>query len=159
MDGRHGAIVIAAGKRDLEFSRQALVERVAQQVSRHGVRVRGHVKDLALADAGQVAGRDVADRVGAGFAGGESHFFQLAHDRADLRQGHEVQLNILPGRHVADARGVSLGEFGHAAHLVGRHPAKGNFDAHHLHVRLPLPIDAVLQPERLEQIQRDVTGL
>ena len=144
--------MIAAGKRDLEFARQALVERVAQQVSRHGVRVRSHVEDLALADAGQVAGRDVADGVGAGLAGGESHFFQLAHDRADLRQGHEVQLNILPGRHVADSGGIGLGEFGDAAYLVGRHPAKGNFDAHHLHVRLPLAVDAVLQPERFEQV-------
>ena len=159
MDGRHGAIVIAAGKRNFEFSRQALVERIAQQMSRHGVRVRGHVKDFTLADTGQVAGRDVADGVGAGFTSGEPHFFEFAHDRADLRQGHEVQLNILPGRDVADSRGIGLGQFGDAAHLVGRHPAKRNFDAHHLHVRLPLSIDAILQPERFEQVSGDVAGL
>ena len=159
VDGRHGAIVIAAGKRNFEFSRQALVERIAQQMSRHGVRVRGHVKDFTLADTGQVAGRDVADGVGAGFTSGEPHFFEFAHDRADLRQGHEVQLNILPGRDVADSRGIGLGQFGHAAHLVGRHPAKRNFDAHHLHVRLPLSIDAILQPERFEQVSGDVAGL
>ena len=159
VDGRHGAIVIAARKRNLEFARQALVQRVAQQVSRHGVRVRGHVKDLTLADTGQMAGRDVADRVGAGFTRSEPDFFKFAHDRADLRQGHEMQLNVLPGRDVADSRGIGFGQFGHTSHLVGRHPAKGNFDAHHLHVRLPLAVDAVLQPERFEQVSGDVAGL
>src|SRR2546422_7625427 len=66
VDGRQGAIVLAAGEGDLELARQALVERVAQEVRRDRLGVRRHIEDLPLADASQVARGHVPDGVAAG---------------------------------------------------------------------------------------------
>ena len=152
VDRRHGAIMPAPGQGNLEFPRQALIQRVSQQMVGNGLGIRRHVEDFPLAHAGQVTGRHVAHGIGARFSRGEPHFREFSHHRTDLLQWNKVELNVLPSGDVADAGGIGVGQFGEAAELVRRQAAEWNFDSHHLHVRLPLSIDAVLQPERLEQV-------
>ncbi len=152
VDGRQGAIVLAAGEGDFELARQALIERVAQEVSRHRLGVGRHVEDLPLADAGQVARGHVPDGVTAGLAGGHSDFGQPAHDRPDVLERSEVQLNVLARRDVADAGGIAVGHLGDDPALRGVEAPEGNLDADHLHAGLSLAVDPVLEPEGPEQV-------
>src|SRR5205823_5691806 len=102
MDRRHGAVMSAAGQRDFEFPRKALVKGIAQQVLRDRLGVRSHVKDFSWADTGEMAGSHVAYRVAASFPGREAHGRQAPHDRADALERHKVELNILARGHMTD---------------------------------------------------------
>ena len=152
VNGSQGAIVLAAGEGDLELARQALVERVAQEVRRDRLGVGRHVEDLPLADAGQMARGHVPDGVAAGLAGGHPDFGQAAHDRPDVLERGEVQLNVLARRDVADAGGIAVGHLGDDPELRGVEAPEGNLDADHMHAGLALAVDPVLKAEGPEQV-------
>ena len=152
---RHGAVLSAAGQRDFELPREALVKGIAQQVLRDRLSVRSHVKDLSLADTGEMAGGHVADCVAARFSGREAHGRQAPHDRAHVLECHEVELNILPRRHMTDPRRIGLRHIGNRTHLLGVQASEGDLDPDHLHTGLALTIDAVLEAEGAEYIGRN----
>ncbi len=158
VDRRQGAIVRAAGEGDLELAGQALVERVPQQMVGHRLGIGGHVEDLAPADPGEMAGRDVPDGIGAGLSRRQPDFREPAHDRRHVLQLGEMQLDILPRGHMSDAGCVALRQFRDAPQLIRRNAPERNFDAHHLHAGLALAVDAVLQPKRFEEIAHNLTG-
>ena len=156
VNGRHGAVVPAPGEGDLELARQALVERVAQEMCGDRLGIGGHVEDLALADAGQVAGGDVADGVAAGLAGRDADFRQPPHDRAAVLDTRVVQLDVLAGGDVAHAGGVAVRHLGDDTQLVGVQAAERNLDPDHLDAGLALAVDPVLEAEGPEHVQRQV---
>ena len=149
MDWREAAAGTSA-EADLEFARQVLRERVAQQIIRNGTAVGGHVEGLARAGSRLVAGGDVADRVAAGLAGGEAVLGQNPHALGHVLNFDEMKLDILPGGHVQDAVGVFVGEVGQAFELVRCEAALRQLGAHHLLVVLALAINSLLQAEPLE---------
>ena len=68
MDGRDGAVVVAAGEGALDLARQGLAERMAHEVARIGCRVGRDVERLVGADARDGAARNIAHGVAACFA-------------------------------------------------------------------------------------------
>ncbi len=124
----------------------------------HGLGVRRNVEDLSLAHPGEMAGGDVANRIGTGLSRRETDFRQTTHDGRDVLQFDEMQLDVLPRGHVPDAGRIALRQFGNAPQLVCRDAAERNLDTHHLDTGLTLAIDAVLQTERLEEIVHDFSG-
>ena len=76
--------VLAAGECDLEFPAEVLRVRMAQQVKRHRLGIGRDVERFGMADAGQRAGGDVADRVAARLAGGDPDRRQPAKDRGGI---------------------------------------------------------------------------
>src|SRR2546426_3931056 len=60
----------------------------------------------------------VPDGVAAGLTGGHSDFGQPAHDRPDVLERSEVQLNVLARRDVADAGGDRKSTRLNSSHLV-----------------------------------------
>jgi hypothetical protein len=112
MDRRERTIMAAAREGNFELSRQALVQRIAKQMERHGLGIRSHVEHFALAHTGQVTRRDVSHRICAGLPSGEIDFSQLAHDRRDIVQQGKMQLDVLPSGDVADTGRVVIGNLG-----------------------------------------------
>jgi hypothetical protein len=92
-------------------------QRVAQEVARHRLGVRGRVEDLVLRRARVLAAGDVAHRIAARFARRQSLGRQLTHDVFDNRQLHEVVLDVLASRHVAEAARIACGDAGQRPHL------------------------------------------
>ena len=144
---REGAVLLTAREGNFKFAGQTLIERIPQEMERNGFRIGRHVEYFPLADAGQVAGRHVADRIGAGLSGGQPDLSQATHNSRHILQLDKMQLDILARSHMPDACGIALGQFRHPAKLIGRHPAKRNLDADHLNPGLPLPVDTVLKTE------------
>ncbi len=152
------AVVLAAGEGDFEFARQTLIEGVPKQMICDGLRIGRHVKDLGLADPCQMARSDVADGIGAGLPGRQADFRQPSHDGRDVFQLDEMQLNVLSRCHVAHPGRVPIRQFSNPPELIGSQTAERNLDAHHLHARLALTVNAVLQPKRLEEIIDELAG-
>src|SRR6185312_7079724 len=66
-----------------------------------------------------------------------------------------MKLEVLPRRDVALAqRGVVFGDVGERLHLRGSYASERQFDAHHLHTRLPLAVYALLEAELDERVFR-----
>jgi hypothetical protein len=61
-----------------------------------------------------------------------------------------MYLNVLPRRDMTDPGGIAIGKFRQAAKLIRREAAKWNLDPYHLHSRLTLAVDAILQTEGFE---------
>jgi hypothetical protein len=81
------------------------------------------------------------DGVAAGLARGDAGLGEAAHHFRRVFEHDEVELDRLPGRHVAElARGVHLGAVGDGVELAGRERAVGHLDAHHLAVGLALAV-------------------
>ena len=156
---REAAILLAARERDLEFPRQVLVHRVAEQEPRDGVGIRCRIEGLVRADAGTVTDGDVAHSVAAGLASRQPDFGQRSHQVRNVRQGHEVKLDVLPGGDVAGPPGRSLGHVGQAIELGSRQPTPRDLDADHLNFVLALAIDSVLKAKALEVIRVDAAGV
>ena len=84
---------------------------------------------------------------------------EAAHDRLHVGHLHEVQLDVLPRRHVAEAARVLVGHVGDGRELLGPEAPHRDLDAEHLHVRLPLAVDAAQQAERPELLRVDLAAL
>ena len=67
-----------------------------------------------------------------------------------------MQLDILACRHMPDSGGILLSQFCNPAQLICCQSAEGDLDTHHLDTDLSLAINAVLETEGPEQIDRDV---
>src|SRR5580765_3925714 len=67
-----------------------------------------------------------------------------------------MQLDILARGHMPDTGGILFGQFCNPAQLICRQSAEGDLDTHHLDTDLSLTINAVLETEGPEQIDRDV---
>jgi hypothetical protein len=142
--GEAAGVVLAAGKGDLEFAAEVLDVRMAEQVLEHGVGVAGDVERLFAAYACDGAGGHVADRIAAGFAGGDVHGRQAAeHGRAVL-DVDVVELDVLARGDMQDAVGIFLGQFRHHIELVCGHAAPRQLDALHAG-RVPLGFGALVQ--------------
>ena len=82
----------------------------------------------------------------------------LADQLGHLIERHVVDLDVLARRDVRLVqRRVALGDVGEHVHLLRRDPAERQLHAHHLHVRLALAVDALLQAEADELVLRRVT--
>jgi hypothetical protein len=118
-------------------------------------RVRSDVEELALADPGPRVAGDVADRVAAPLAGRKAGVADLANELGRVGQRHVVDLDVLPRRDVSLAeRRPLLDRVREGVELVGVDPAERQLDPDHLHVRLALAIDALLEPEGDELVLR-----
>ena len=106
VDGPEGAVVVAAAEGDLELARERARERMAQEMAGDGLGIGGDVERRAVADLGELAGGDGAHGVAARLARRESDLVETAHDRLHLDHLHEVQLDVLPRRHVPEAARV-----------------------------------------------------
>ena len=70
-----------------------------------------------------------------------------------------MHLDVLARRDVALVeRHVLLDHLGERLHLLGRDPAEGELHADHLHVRLALAVNALLQAELDELVLLGLTG-
>ena len=157
----HGLAAVgdAAGEVDLELPGEALADRVPEEVAEGGLGPGLDVEDLVGAGAGEVAAHDVADRVGACLAGGHADHRQLLEDLGDLLELHEVELDVLAGGQVAPAAGEVVGQVGHLLELDRVDVAVGGLHPDHLVVAtLALAVDAVGQPEHLEDVLVDLAG-
>src|SRR4249919_224121 len=67
-----------------------------------------------------------------------------------------MQLDILARGHMPDTGGILLGQFCNPAKLIRRQSAEGDLDTDHLDTGLPLAVNAVLEAEGPEQIDRDL---
>ena len=103
-----------------------------------------------------MTGSDIPDRIGTGLARREPHGSQQSHHFGHVREFHKMQLDILPRGHVAHTGGKLVGQLGNPPHLISRQATERNFDAEHLDARLALTVNAVLQPERFENIRGEV---
>src|SRR6266571_149843 len=68
-------------------------------------------------------------------------------------------LHVLARGQVSPAATELLGDARELFHLWRRQQPAGNFAAHHLDARLPLPIDPMLEPEGTEVVLRNLPGL
>jgi hypothetical protein len=102
--------------------------------------------------------RDVSHGIRAGLTRGQPHGGHQTHHLGDVFEFHEVQLNVLPCRDMTHAGGIPVGQIGHLPQLIGRQPAERNLDPHHLDTRLPLAVNAILQPEGLEDVGGEVSA-
>jgi hypothetical protein len=66
-----------------------------------------------------------------------------------------MQLDILARGHMPDTGGILLGQFCNPAQLIPRQSAERDLDTDHLDTGLPLAVNAVLETEGPEQIDRD----
>ena len=138
----------AAVEGRLDLARHRLRRRVAHEVAHVGARVRGQVEQLVLGHARPRVAGDVAHRVAAALAARQPRFAELADRLLDFRQRYVVHLDVLARRHVALVqRRVLLDDVRELLHLLRRDAAERQLHADHLHVRLALAVDALLQAE------------
>ena len=148
MDVRQAARVLrAAGKRRLELASKILRVRVSQQEIRHRLRIRRNIEWLVVANARQWARRQVAHRVAARFLCRNPHRRQPPHQIWRVLDVDEVQLEILPRRHVQNSVRILIRHFCQRFHLRRRQPAKRHFDPLHPR-RVPVGIRSLRQVAR-----------
>ncbi len=141
----------------MNFARQALGDRVAEEEVGHGLGPRGDVEDLERARAGEVAAGHVADGVAAGLAAREADGPEQPEHVRDVAELDEVELGVLAGRQVAPAAGVLGGDRPEDLELLGGDPAVGDLHPHHLvGAALALAVDALVEPHHPEDVLREV---
>ena len=139
-------VVAAAGEGGLPLARERLRVLVADEVTGVGREVRRDVERLLQLHAREGIAGDVADGVAARLAGDEARVAEDAHDVRGVGELDEVDLQVLAGGDVALLeRRVLADDVAECLEVPGRERAAGDLDAHHLHVRLALPIDAAHQ--------------
>ena len=155
----HGLTAVgrAAGEVDLELARQSLPERVAHEVTERGLGPRADVEHLVRARAREMASLDVAHRVAARLARREPDRREVSHHLGDLRQLHEVELDVLAGGDVAPAARVLVDEPPDHLELLGLDRPVRHLHADHLVLAaLALAVDAVPEPEDTEDVFLEV---
>jgi hypothetical protein len=130
---------------------------MADEVAHVCHRIGRDVEELPLADPGPRVAGDVADRVAAALARRKTGLGEVANQLRGVRQRHVVDLDVLAGRDVTLAqRRVLLDSVRERLELLGADAAQGQLDAHHLHVRLALSVDALLEAEADELVLGDL---
>src|SRR5207249_694108 len=145
-------VIFAAGEGDLELARPVMKLRMPEQITRHAEGVGRHVKHFARANSCQRAPCDIAHRIAAGFARREARLSEQPHYRGNVLELHEVKLHVLARGDVATAGRVRIPNLGEGTELRRCQNPRRNFDAEHLHARLPLAIGAMLQAEGAELV-------
>ena len=114
--------------------------------------ISGHVgrgvECLVGAHPGNGGADHVADRVAAGFPGGQTNLSQQPQHFRAFRQGYVMELDVLPGSDVTFLEGgVPLANVTqHIEGFMSEYPA-GYFHPYHLDVGLALPVDSLAKPE------------
>ena len=159
VDAADRAVARRAIEGGLDLARHPLRRRVAHEVAHVRPRVGGQVEQLVRRHARPRVARDVAHRVAAALAAGEPSLAQLADRLLGLRQRDVVHLDVLARRDVALVQGhVPLDDLRELLHLLRRDAAEGQLHADHLHVRLALAVDALLEAELDELVFGSVAG-
>ena len=96
-----------------------------------GCRVGGDIECLSRADPGKVASRNVSHDVPAGLMRRDPHRTEPPHQIRGFFEMHEVQLDVLPSRHVQDRVRILLRDLCHYVHLIGRESTERILDADH----------------------------
>ena len=157
MDAGDRAVLVGRGERDFELARQELADLVAHEVADERANVGGGVEQLALGHARPGVARHVADGVAAGLSSRESDVRDEPNHLGRLGERDVVELEVLAGRDVAlDERAEVLGDLRESIHLVRRDAAERQLHTDHLHVRLALAVDALLEPEADELLLGEV---
>ena len=160
VDRRGHVILRAPLEGDLELARQRRAQTVAQQEPRQRFGVRRHVESLPGRGARVRAGGDVAHRVAAGLARRDARVGEPAHRVFHVVQLHEVELDVLPGRDVAEPARVPLADVGEHPELVAREHALRDLHAQHLRVAgLALAVRPPHQPEGPPLVGRQLAAL
>ncbi len=139
----------------LDLARHRLRGGVAHEVAHVRPRVGGHVEQLVASHARPRVASDVAHRVAAPLAAGEPRLAQLADRLLGVRQRDVVHLDVLARRDVALVeRHVLLDHVRELLQLLRGDPSERQLHADHLHVRLALPVDPLLEAELDELVLR-----
>ena len=147
VDRRDRRVRFAPGEVDLELARQQLRNRVAHPVAHERARVGRRIEHLPRQNARPRIGRHVAHRVAAGLPRRQSCAAQHPEHVRHLIQRHEMQLDVLPRRDVPLLeRREHLRRLPESVQLIGAHPAHRQLDPIHVHIGLPLAVDALPQP-------------
>jgi hypothetical protein len=148
VDPRDRDVLVGRGERRLDLARHQLRRRVADEVADVGAGVGRDVEELTLGDAGERVAGDVADGVAAALAGGEPGVGDLLDQLRRVGERDVVDLDVLARGDVALVQGrVLLDHRGERVHLVRGDAAHRQLRADHLHVRLALAVDALLEAE------------
>ena len=127
-----------------------------QEIPREALGVRRHVKQLVRRDARVRAAGDVADRVAARLTRRHPDGLEHPHGGLDVVQLHEVKLDVLAGRDVAEPTRVFLADVRHRVPLRRRDQPLRQLHAQHLRVLgLTLSVGAPHETEGAPLIGRD----
>ena len=129
--GQSACFLGASGKGDFEFATKVLAVGVPEEELGEGVRIRRDIECFGMTHARKRTGRDIADGVSAGFAGGNAHGGEAAHEVGCVFDVYVVDLNILARGDVQYAVRIFFGYVGQYLHLVGGKTAIRDFDALH----------------------------
>ncbi len=131
VDEAAGAVLGAAGDRDLELARQVGEGLAAQEVLVDGLGRGQAVDHLVVADAGQRAADDVAGDVTAGAGDRQAHLVEARVDLGDLVEGDPVDLEALARGAVDDPAPEVGGDARHRLGLVAGQDALDDLHAQH----------------------------
>lgn len=145
---------------DLELARQRRRQGVPQEVPGQRIGERGDVKELALGHTGVRAAGDVAHRVPAGFARGDTDIGEELHRQLHIVQFHEMELDVLACGDVAKAARIGLGHRREGVQLAQVEHSLRHLDPKHVDVAvLPLAIGPAHQAKRAPFVGADLPTL
>ena len=160
VDRGRDVILGASFEGDLELARQRGAEAMSQEEPRQRFGVRGDVEPLGGRDARVGARGDVAHRVAARLARGESGLGEPPHRRLGVVQLDEVKLDVLARGDVAEAPRIALADLRQGRELIARQDALRHLDSQHLRVgRLPLAVRPAHEPEGAPLVRRQLAAL
>jgi hypothetical protein len=140
VDLRRVAPVGARGDGDLVLARQVRVVGVPVEEARHLVQHGRHVEELVLRDPRERAARGVAHGVAAAARGRQTDAVELGEDRRKRGEREVVELDRLPGRQLAGALAVLVGELADGAELRRGDATGGQLDPQHERADLRLVV-------------------
>ena len=153
VDADDRAVGVRGRERGLDLPRHQLRRRMADEVADVCDRVLGRVEGLVGRDSRPGIAGDVADRVAAALAARQAGRGDLADQLGSVGQRDVMHLDVLAGRDVALVeRHVLLDDGRERVHLIRRDAAERQLHADHLHARLALPVDALLEAEADELV-------
>ena len=118
------------------------------------------VEDLIGRDARVWTGRDVPDRITARFPRRQASLGKTPHRQLDVVNLHEVKLDVLARRDVAEPAGVLLGDICECAELLGGQQTLRDLDPQHRRIGvLPLAVRAAYEAEFPPRFRRHVAVL
>ncbi len=153
MNASDRVVLIGRRKRGLHLPRHRLGDRMADEIADVGAGVRGDVEQLALERARSRVARHVAHRVAAALPAAQAGVSEVADQLGRLREWDVVHLDVLPRGDVALLqRDVLLDPRRERIKLIWCDAAERKLDPDHLHIRLALSVDALLEAELDELI-------
>src|SRR6266516_3558947 len=151
-------IVCTTFKRDLEFSTEVLVVLVAHEIAKQRLRIRQHIECFRSRRAGAIAGGDIAHRVAARFARGNSGFSQEAQEVWCFFKLDVINLRVFARSKMQEATAKSFRRVREAYKLIGAQDSAGNLEALHLHALLALSVSPEVQTQLLHLCLIQFTG-